>query len=172
MDSGSSQPLVSVICFCKDRAVLIRRSIESVLNQTYRNIEFVVQDGASTDGTLEMLRDYADRDPRVKIVSEPDSGPAEAFWKVLHRCQGEYIATCLSDEELMPDAVGNAVRWFALAPEVGAITCDGYTTDADGKIIGNFIAGEFDLVSYMFGRYCPFWPGSFFRRSALIDVGL
>ncbi|HWE72305.1 MAG TPA: glycosyltransferase [Stellaceae bacterium] len=165
-------PLVSVICFCKDRVDLIRRGIDSVLGQTYRNIEFVVQDAASTDGTLELLQEYAARDPRVKIVSEPDSGPAEGFWKVLHRCQGDYIATCLSDEELVPDAVEKAVRWFAAAPELGAITCDGYTTDADGKVIGDFSAGDFDFVSYLYNKYCPFWPGSFFRRKALLDVGL
>jgi predicted O-linked N-acetylglucosamine transferase (SPINDLY family)/glycosyltransferase involved in cell wall biosynthesis len=168
----SAQPLVSVICFCKDRASLIKRCIESVVNQTYRNLEFVVQDGASTDGTLELLQSYAERDPRIKIVSEPDSGPAEAYWKVLHRCTGDYIATCLSDEELALDAVEKAVSWFAAAPTVGAFTCDGHTTDADGKIIGEFKAGEFDFAAYLFGRYCPFWPGSFFRRSALLDIGL
>lgn len=172
MTSDSSQPLVSVICFCKNRVSLIRRSIESVLNQTYRNVELVVQDGASTDGTLELLHSYAKRDPRVKIVSEPDSGPAEAYWKVLQRCTGDYIATCLSDEELIPDAVEQAVGWFSAAPNVGAFTCDGYTTDADGNIIGEFKAGDFDFVAYLFGKYCPFWPGSFFRRQALLDIGL
>jgi len=164
------QPLVSIISFCKDRAATIRRSIESVLNQSYRNIEFVVQDGASTDGTLEILRSY--NDPRIKIVSEKDSGPAEAFWKVLNRCQGDVIGTCLSDEELLPGAVGKAVELLQAEPRLGAITCDGYDTDTDGKIINEFNAGEFNLVDYLFGWYCPFWPGSFFRRQALIDVGL
>ena len=166
------QPLVSVICFCKDRVSFMPRSIESVLNQTYKNIELVIQDGASTDGTLELVQSYAARDGRIKIVSEPDSGPAEAYWKVLHRCTGEYIATCLSDEELLPDAIEKAVGWFAASPNVGAITCDGNTTDADGKVIGSFKAGEFDFVAYLFGKYCPFWPGSFFRRQALLDIGL
>ena len=103
------QPLVSVICFCKDRASFMSRSIESVLNQTYKNIELVIQDGASTDGTLELIQSYASRDDRIKVVSEPDSGPAEAYWKVLHRCTGQYIATCLSDEELVPDAIAKPV---------------------------------------------------------------
>jgi predicted O-linked N-acetylglucosamine transferase (SPINDLY family)/glycosyltransferase involved in cell wall biosynthesis len=169
-DAG--QPLVSVICFCKDRVSFMSRAVESVLNQTYRNIELVVQDGASTDGTLELLRSYAQRDPRVKIVSEPDSGPTEAFWKVLHRCNGDFIATCLSDEELFPNAIEKAVGWFAAAPDVGAFTCDGYTTDSDGHVTGEFNAGDFDFIAYLFGRYSPFWPGSFFRRQALLDIGL
>src|SRR5260221_14289350 len=77
------EPLVSIICFCKDRSPTIRRCVDSVLTQTYRNIEFVVQDGASTDGTLEILRSYSA--PRLKLVSEKASGPAEGYWKVMQR---------------------------------------------------------------------------------------
>ena len=163
-------PLVSIISFCKDRVATIRRSVDSVLSQSYRNFEFVIQDGASTDGTLEILQGYDD--PRIKIVSEKDSGPAEAFWKVMNRCQGEFIGTCLSDEELLPGAIERAVGHFKADRTVGAITCDGYITDINGNIVNEFNAGEFNLVDYLFGWYCPFWPGSFFRRQALIDVGL
>lgn len=167
---NNTQPLVSIISFCKGRIQTIRRSAESVLGQSYRNLEFVVQDGASTDGTVEVLRGY--NDPRVKIVSEPDSGPAEAFWKVMNRCEGEIIGTCLSDEELLPGAIEKAVEFFRDNPEVGAMTCDGWVTDMNGKITGEFNAGEFNFIDYLFGKYCPFWPGTFFRRQALIDVGL
>ncbi len=167
---NDDRPLVSVISFCKDRSSTICRSIDSVLSQSYFNIEFVVQDGASTDGTLEILKSYDD--PRLKIISEEDSGPAEGFWKVLNRCQGEIIATCLSDEELLPGALEKAVDYFKANEHVGALTCDGYVTDMEGNIVDEFNAGEFNLVDYLFGWYCPFWPGSFFRRQALIDVGL
>lgn len=168
---GHQSPLVSVICFCRNRVSTIRRCIDSVLGQGYQNIEFVVQDGASTDGTLEVLREYADRDSRLKLVSAPDSGPAEAFWKVLHRCQGEIIATCLSDEELLPNVLESAVEQFRSQPNLGALTCDGYITNETGEITGDFKAGDFDFIGYLFSNYCPFWPGSFFRRKALIDVG-
>src|SRR5258706_1590184 len=164
------RPLVSIICFCKDRASVIRRCVDSVLAQSYSNIEFVIQDGASTDGTLEILRGYGD--PRMKIVSEKDSGPAEGFWKVLNRCEGDIIGTCLSDEELLPDAVERAVAHFRRAPHLGAITCDGFVTNEEGKVINEFNAGEFNFVDYLFGWYSPFWPGSFFRRQALLEVGL
>jgi len=163
-------PLVSIICFVKDRASTIKRCIDSVLAQSYRNFELVVQDAVSTDGTLEIIRSYSD--PRLKVVSEPDSGPAEGFWKVLNRCQGDIIGTCLSDEELLPDAVERAVKHFQKEPYLGAITCDGFVTDAAGKVINEFNAGDFNLVDYLFGWYSPFWPGSFFRRQALIEIGL
>lgn len=167
---GAGQPLVSIMSFCKDRASIIRRSIDSVLSQSYPNFEFLVQDGASTDGTLEILKSY--QDPRIKIVSQKDSGVAEAFWRALNRCQGEIIGTCLSDEELLPGAIEKAVEFFRENPEVGAMTCDGHVTDMQGNVIDEFNAGEFSLVDYLFGWYSPFWPGSFFRRQALVDVGL
>lgn len=168
--NNNPQPLVSIISFTKDRVKTIRRSVDSVLDQSYRHLEFVVQDGASTDGTLEVLKGYDDT--RIKLVSEPDSGPAEAFWKVLTRCEGDIIGTCLSDEELVPGALEMAVEFFCNNPDVGAMTCDGYITDGEGVVTGSFIAGEFNLVDYLFSQYCPFWPGSFFRRKALLDIGL
>ena len=168
--ANNPQPLVSIISFCKDRAQTIRRSVDSVVSQSYRHLEFVVQDGASTDGTLEILRGY--NDPRIKLISEPDSGPAEAFWKVMNRCEGDIIGTCLSDEELLPGAIEKAVEFFRDNPDVGAMTCDGWVTDMDGKIINEFNAGEFNFIDYLFGKYCPLWSGTFFRRQALLDVGL
>lgn len=159
-----------MFCFCKDNANTIRRCIDSVLGQTYANFEFVIQDGASTDGTLEILRGY--KDPRIKVVSERDSGPAEGFWKAIRRCRGDIIASCLADEELLPNAVGEAVEILAKFPRLGAITRDGFVTDANGAIQSEFIAGEFDFVDYLFGRYCPMWCASFFRRAALLEVGL
>jgi glycosyltransferase involved in cell wall biosynthesis len=163
-------PLVSIFCFVKNRASTIKRCIDSVIAQSYPHFELVIQDGASSDGTLEILRGYSD--PRIKIVSEPDSGPAEGFWKALIRCQGDIIGTCLSDEELLPDAVERAVGHFQREPFLGAITCDGLLTDAAGNTVNEFNAGDFNIVDYLFGWYCPFWPGSFFRRQALIEVGL
>ena len=65
-----------------------------------------------------------------------------------------------------------AVDAFGQEPHLGAITCNGYNTDEHGNIHGDFIAGDFDFLAYLFGRYCPFWPGSFFRRKALIDIGI
>lgn len=163
-------PLVSIFCFVKNRASTIKRCIDSVLAQSYGHFELVVQDGASSDGTLEILRSFTDA--RIKIVSEPDSGPAEGFWKALNRCDGDIIGTCLSDEELLPDAIERAVRHFQREPSLGAITCDGFLTDAAGNVFNEFNAGEFNLVDYLFGWYCPFWPGSYFRRQALLEVGL
>jgi hypothetical protein len=155
--------------FVRNAAPSIRRAVDSVLGQTYPNIEFIVQDAASTDGTLEILRGYGDR---IKLVSEPDDGAHEGLWRALNRCTGEFIGSCLSDEELLPDAVECAVRVFQSEPDIGAITGDAFVTDIDGKTIATWTSGPFNLVDYLTADYSPYFVSSFFRRQALLDAGL
>jgi glycosyltransferase involved in cell wall biosynthesis len=162
-------PLVSVFMFVRNGAPTLRRAIDSVLRQTYSNIEFVVQDGASTDDTLEILRSYGDR---LKVVSEPDNGPSDGLWRALNRCSGDFIGSCLADEELLPDAVERAVAVFLKEPEVGAITGDAMITDLSGRQTGLWTSGPFNLADYLMADYSPYFCASFFRRRALLDAGL
>ncbi len=166
---GTGAPLVSIIMFCKDRSQTIRRAIDSILAQTYPNIEIVVQDGASTDGTREILESYG---TAIKLVSMADNGNNEAFLKALQRCTGKYVGSCLSDEELLPDAVARAVDYFEANPFVDAITGDADVIDFDGKLIGEHISDNFNLIRYLIGDYCPYFVSSFFRRAALVDIGV
>jgi hypothetical protein len=140
-----------------------------VFAQTYPNIEFVVQDAFSTDGTLDLLRGRGDR---VKLVSEPDSGPSEGLWRAMNRCSGELVGSCLADEELMPDAVERVVHVFQENPGTGAVTGDALITDIDGKVTGTWTSGPFSLVDYLLAEYSPYFVSSFFRRDILLSVGL
>ena len=162
-------PLVSVFMFVRNGSASVRRAIESVRAQTYPNIEFIVQDGVSTDGTQEIVRSYGSD---IKIVSEPDSGPSEGLWRALHRCTGEFIGSCLADEELMPNAVEQAVEIMQRHRDVGAITGDAIITDLAGVQTGFWKSGPFNFVDYLLCDYTPYFVSSFFRRSALLDAGL
>ena len=170
-ERSEAQPLVSVILFCKDAEKTLRRSIESVARQSYQKIEYVVQDAASADGTLEIIRAYQDR-LDIKLVSEPDAGPADGFWRALKRCRGEILATCLADEELVPDAVQYAVGVFRQFPYIGAITGDAFVIDADGRTLGIHKSEPFSFTRYLAAEYCPYWSSSFFSMRALRSVGL
>ena len=80
---------VSIITVCYNRVATIGRTIESVLAQDYVNIEYIVVDGASTDGTKEVVERYADR--LACFISEPDKGMYEALNKGIHRATGDII---------------------------------------------------------------------------------
>ena len=126
-------PLVSVITICRNSEQTIRRCIESVLSQYYTNIEYIIQDGASTDRTLDIIKEY--KDDRIKLVSEPDSaGPSEAYFKGLYRCTGDIVGLCWADEEYFPHTVLWGVINLEKNPEVAAIYGDVYATDIDGNI--------------------------------------
>ena len=169
IDAAEATPLVSVFMFVRNGAATIRRAIDSVLAQTHANIEFIVQDGASTDGTLDILRSYGDR---LKIVSEPDNGPSDGLWRALHRCSGEFIGSCQADEELLPDATERAIAILRENVEVGAVTGDAMITDINGRQTGLWTSGPFNLVDYLMADYCPYFCSTFFRRQALVDAGL
>lgn len=166
---GERAPLVSIFMFVRNRAVSIRRAVDSVLAQTYPNIEFLVQDAVSTDGTLEVLKSYGDR---IKLVSAPDSGPTEGLWISLNRCTGDFMGSCLSDEELVPDATERAVEALLRSPDVGAVTGDAIITDLEGVESGAWKSAPFNFVDYLLCDYTPYFVSSFFRRQALLDAGL
>lgn len=155
--------------FVRNGGKSLQRAIDSIFAQTYPNIEFVVQDAVSTDGTLDLLRRYGER---IKLLSEPDSGPSEGLWRAMNRCTGELVGSCLADEELMPDAVERAVRAFRESSSCGAITGDALITDIDGRVTGSWTSGPFSLVDYLLAEYSPYFVSSFFRRDVLLAVGL
>lgn len=81
---------ITVITVCYNEKDKIRETVENVCRQTYPHIEYLLMDGASTDGTMEILREYDDRD-NVHIYSEPDSGVYNAMNRGIARATGDYV---------------------------------------------------------------------------------
>lgn len=164
-----NNPLVSIICTCKNSKTYIRQCIESVLKQDYGNFEFLIQDGASSDGTVEIIREY--RDKRIKLVTKADSGPGEAFVNVLSRIQGEIWGSCLSDEELLPYALSWAVHNFKQYPANAAIYGDSHIIDEKGTVILSGRSGEWNFARYLCCEIVPPFSASFFRTEAFNKIG-
>jgi glycosyltransferase involved in cell wall biosynthesis len=153
----------------RNRAALIRRCVESVLAQDDPAVELVVQDGASSDGTLEILREYGDR---IRLVSEPDAGAGDGLFRALRRARGELWGSCLSDEQLVPDAVSWARRTFAQHPELGGIYGYAEGVDRDSAPVARQDVGEFSLEDLLTYRQVPPFVASFFRMAAYRQIGL
>lgn len=109
-----SPPLVTVVTPCLNPGWRLERCIASVAAQTYPHVDHVVVDGASTDGTVDLLR----KTPSVKWVSEPDSGQTDAINKGFAMGIGEILTWLNADDELLPDAVEKAVACFS-DPAIG-----------------------------------------------------
>ncbi|MBN1359584.1 MAG: glycosyltransferase [Sedimentisphaerales bacterium] len=174
MPTKPRTPLFSVYSVIKNvanRERMFRRSIESVLGQTFTDFEYVIQDGGSTDQTAQIIAEYAD--PRIQFLSVPDSCGEEGFFRVLKRCRGKYIGSCLSDEELFPDALESARRAFEDHPNIAAFYGNVSYVNEDGQKWGPRVPPHpFSLEAYVCQDLVPPFCSSFFRRQAIEKAGL
>ena len=139
----SAGPLVTVVTPSFNHGRFIRETIESVLGQGYPNIEYLVMDGGSTDGTVAILRGYGDR---VRWVSEPDRGQANAINKGWRRARGSILAYLNSDDTYLPGAVERAVERLHAEPDAALVYGEGYHVDEAGQIIERYPTEPFKLA--------------------------
>lgn len=101
---------VSIVTACFDSELTIARTIESVLHQTYENVEYIIIDGKSTDRTLEIVENYKPLfGERMKVISEPDQGIYDAMNKGILHASGDLIGILNSDDYYETDTVENIV---------------------------------------------------------------
>ena len=160
----SDLPLVSIVTPSYNQARFLEAALCSVLEQDYPNMEYLVVDGASTDGSVDIIHRYADR--LAWWVSEKDSGQAEAINKGLRRAHGEIVGWLNSDDIYQPGAIAAAVKAFRSHPEAAVVYGDALAIDVNGKSFNIMHASQFSLVDLMaFNIICQ--PSAFMRRSVL-----
>lgn len=126
--------MVSVLMSTYNRANYLRRAMDSVLNQTYQDIEFVIVDDGSTDGSRELIESYDDE--RIKFIPlERNSYYCFAANYGLKSCMGQYIAFMNSDDIWLPEKLEKQVAFLEQNPEYGACFSDVYLIDNDGNDI-------------------------------------
>lgn len=164
----SNSPLVTIVTPSYNQARFLEQTMRSVLEQDYPNIEYMVVDGGSTDGSVDIIKKYSNR---LKWwVSEKDNGQAEAINKGFARANGEIIAWVNSDDYYMPGAVSSAVKALSDHPEAGFVYGKVQVVDKDEKILNQLSYGNWglkDLLSFhIIGQ-----PAVFMRRDLLEKVG-
>ena len=134
-------PLVSIVTVVRNRAAALPRAMESVFAQDYSALEYIVVDGGSTDGTLDVIRRFEDR---VEIwTSEPDAGISDAFNKGIAFSRGEIIGILNSDDWYEPRAVSASVRALT---ESGGDIAHGKLQYWEGGRKSYFVTGDARLL--------------------------
>jgi glycosyltransferase involved in cell wall biosynthesis len=133
-----NQPLVSVVMPSLNQAAFLPAAVASVLGQSYANVELIVADGGSTDGTLAILESLQQSDARLRWLSEPDRGPADALNKALRRVRGTVIGWLNSDDLYTPGAVQRAAQALHDEPEWLMVYGQGEHVDASGGFLGRY----------------------------------
>ena len=129
-------PTCSVIIPTYNRAHLVDRAIQSVLNQTYQNFEFIVVDDGSTDNTEEVVKKFQEKDKRIRYIKhERNKGASAARNTGIKAAKGEYIAFQDSDDEWLPEKLEKQMKVFETAPpEVGVIYTGFWRIENNKKI--------------------------------------
>jgi glycosyltransferase involved in cell wall biosynthesis len=162
-------PRVSIVTPSYNQAHFLEQSIRSVLEQDYPSIEYIIIDGGSTDGSLEIIRRYENR--LAAWISEPDRGQTDAINKGFARASGEIFAWLNSDDIYLPGAVSEAVAFLIAHPEAGMVYGDANLTDEEGRIIGRFPARQTDFRRLLRGSVHIPQQAAFFRASLWRQVG-
>ena len=164
-----TQPLVSIITPSFNQAQYLEETICSVLEQDYRNIEYLIVDGSSTDSSLEIINRYKDR--LSWWISEPDQGQTDAINKGFAHAHGEILAWLNSDDTYLPKTVSRAVDYLLNHPECGMVYGDANLIDEHGKVIGRFPARQTDYRLLRRGYVHIPQQSSFFRACLWHKVG-
>jgi hypothetical protein len=164
----SSLPLVSIVTPSYNQAAFLEKAIQSVIDQDYAPIEYLIVDGGSSDGSIKIIQKYAGH--LAWWVSEKDSGQAEAINKGLKRAKGEIVAWLNSDDLYLPGAIRGAVTALQANPDLGLVYGDAITVDQEGQPINKLLFKDWGLNELMgFRIICQ--PAVFMRRAVLEKAG-
>lgn len=156
--------LVSIITPSYNQAKYLEQTILSVLNQDHPRIEYIVMDGASTDGSVDIIKKYAGR--LVHWESEKDKGQADAINKGFARATGEIIAWLNSDDYYLPGTIRTVVKVFEENPDAVLVYGNMLAVDENGKTFNTLNYKQLTLEDLLCFQIIG-QPAVFMRRSAL-----
>ena len=164
--------LVSVVTPSYNQSSYLQKTMRSVLDQNNPDLEYLVVDGGSTDGSVEIIKSYADR--LAWWVSEKDNGQADAINKGFAHAKGEIIAWLNSDDYYLPNAVGAAVAAFQIHPEAVMIYGNMQAVDEKDHLINTLRYRQLSLEDLLcfqiIGQPAVFIRASAFRQAGGLDT--
>lgn len=172
--------LVTIVTPSYNQAQFIGETIRSVLAQDYPYIEYLIIDGGSTDGSVEIIqtevsgvlsRNFREFSRQIWWVSEKDQGQTDAINKGFARAQGEILAWINSDDTYLPHAISEAVAFLKSHPEAGMVYGDANLIDDQGQVLGKFPARQTNYARLRKGYVHIPQQAAFFRADLWRQVG-
>ena len=146
LDDGPSTPKVSVIVPNYNHAPYLRQRLDSIINQTFRDLEVVVLDDASTDNSREIIQTYADYPMFRLLFNETRNGSAFKQWqKGLESARGEYVWFAESDDCASPHFLSKLLPILESDKSLGLVYCQSYLIDPSSRVVGDAIQWTDDL---------------------------
>lgn len=147
----------------------LEKTIQSVISQEGADFEYIIVDGGSTDGTLDLLKQYAVKDSRIRWFSEPDKGIADAFNKGIARATGDIIGIINSDDSYLPETLRLVAESAKAHPDCDVFHGDIVRCDQAGKEL--FILKPLNVETSVWREMPVNHPATFVRRRAYDKIG-
>lgn len=161
---------VSVITVVYNGAETLQEAIESVLNQDHPNIEYILMDGGSTDGTLEIIQSFQNK--LAYVESSPDNGIYHAMNKALSHCTGDWVAILNADDVYAHPSVLSQIQTCFDTSDCDAVYGDLVYVQKDNsfRILRYWKSGSYNRNQFLWG-WMPPHPAFFLKRSAYTEFG-
>ncbi len=159
---------ISIVVPSYQQGTFIDACLDSILSQSYSNVEIIAFDSESTDDTLEVLERYRDR---VEVIVEKDLGQAHAINKGLRRCKGDVIGFLNSDDLLLPGSLEKVADYWGKVPSTDLLYGKAKYIDILGDTIGDYRTAEWDLEKF-YGECFICQPAAFWSRRIMNEIGL
>ncbi len=160
---------ISIVTISYNQARFLEKAISSVLGQDYKNIEYIIVDPGSTDGSRDIIEHYSDR--IHKIIFEPDKGPADGLNKGFAQATGEVFGYINSDDILLPGALTKVAAYFSVHRGVDVLLGNGMQLDGNGAVTRKLFSTKWDLRRYAYGVCVVVQQGNFFNKTAFERAG-
>ncbi len=167
-------PTVSVVMSVFNGERFLREAVESILNQSFRELEFIIIDDGSTDSSASMIESYCSQDARVRPYHQENRGLVESLNRGCGLARGKYIARMDADDVCAPTRFVRQVAFLDANPLVGLVGCGIYENiDANGAVLHTSYLPEDNetIQRTLLQRWCFLHPSIMFRRSLCERVG-
>ncbi len=180
MTTQLSTPLITTVIPTFRRPELLKRAIQSILNQTYKNFKVIIYDDASEDETEDVVIDFKKKDPRVKYFRNPKNiGSIENYSYAMKHIATPLFSFLSDDDFLLPNFFTDAVEALKQNPEAICFCGGSLMIDFNGKISGHDLEAWEDGVYYppsgfleMIRKIHPLWQSTLFKREIIDDIGI
>ncbi len=159
---------ISIITVCYNSAKTIEKTFQSVQSQTYNNIEYIVIDGKSKDGTLDIMNDY--KSIITKYISEPDKGLYDAMNRGIELATGDLVGILNSDDVFTDHTILEKIARFHTENDIEASVGNIIKVNEEGEFIRNYSAENWNPEKLKIG-FMPPHPAIFFNRNLYEKYG-
>lgn len=159
----------SIVTISYNQAEFLERAIQSVIEQDYRDFEYIIVDPGSIDGSREIIERY--RAKISKIIYEPDGGPADGLNKGFSSATGEIFGFLNSDDILYPGTLTKVSEFFDQHHEVDVVSADAFLIDENESAIRKLQSDNFSLQRYAYGSILIVQQSTFFKRHIFEKAG-